>query len=693
MNDSMFFPVNVTTPYVIGFNHARNGLEKVMNGNIKGLNETILGILECIPLVNYPIASFERKYRLAGLSRKMNERKIELDKEINNDSTKLQQIYFETHNSALSGRVKTNSSMYKLLDFSYPDRQLAILIRDLKEFKTLFKGKSEYNILENQIALLQKMEPIANAVTCLMLDPSKSGRAALQEKVIEIVTRLVQELKEGEIMLLPFGYTDADVYNLHGGGSLGHITLLELRHTEKNNCDARIFNSGEGADLHQHLDTRIYPFEILKLPFNEISKKSFWNDLIQEITGEKKGSLSEGYKRLQGLIPKTILQDPAMSKAYRTQIINHCPKKSLQIWLHENLNKHVELYQKFRIFALEKRLNEIDDILQRHSEANLSVDHAIALWGGSDRVSSLAFKYFYQARGFFSGPHVKGSIPRNDLIALKAYSQKLLKSRQARLMLLENNISGAIALIKTLPLLQAIDIIINLEKFSEKMGLDPNLLQAAKKLNQVEINFLMSEKGMQEIIKEKNLEDFGPNAHLFAKKALTKIMFNFNEEEQTFLVLKEMPNVEFKAFVILDLLSIALKRNQDISKLSDELEKVIKSLTEGETVYIWGEFAKVFFPYDRSKCFAALDKADIAKEDTINVLIRDLYSYNVDLAVYLAKRSNKIIPLYTILKLLAENKKQNKEIEVLFFNLVKNLPTEEQTTFQKAYEDNVKALF
>ena len=64
----------------------------------------------------------------------MDARRKELSQEINNEGVIFQQLFFETHNSDVSGQIPKTSAIYPTLSNSFPDRQLAILINQLEAF-------------------------------------------------------------------------------------------------------------------------------------------------------------------------------------------------------------------------------------------------------------------------------------------------------------------------------------------------------------------------------------------------------------------------------------------------------------------------------------------------------------------------------------------------------------------------------
>ncbi len=496
---SIYFPTSIKQPFAVGTKHIKDGVSSIKEGKWSGgIFETCVGALEMVPIVNYGILSIEKQITLRTVDQKMNARREELEQEVQSAGVILQQLFFETHNSKVPGKLNRSSPIYETLEYSYPDRQFKILISQLEEFSQQLNNENKKEI-EKFIQILKNSEPLACLITCLMQERNKTNRELLLNKFKEIILEKVTELPIGERLIIPYGYLGRDMHDLAASSAVGHMTVLEITKTDDETAQVRLFNSATTENTLENDTT--FPWN-RTVSFNDIAHPDFWQNTLGLLEHEQV-NMSSAYDKLKELkeVPNKK-QPPENLKSYRLQSINHCPKKSLQIWLHDMMKDNPILYQKFRIFNLDSLHQKATQIITSSSNyKNITVDHSVALWGGSDKVQNSIYNFYFKLRGFFSGPHVKQNLPLDEVQKMVDYDTVVNLSRNCRLKILENNLTAAIddVLKSDLNIVHKAVLLQGLHDFCEKrkikydssvFNFPDNELKELLKRPQLEENFL-----------------------------------------------------------------------------------------------------------------------------------------------------------------------------------------------------------
>ena len=384
----------------------------------------------------------------------------------------------------------------------------------------------------------------------------------------------------GEIVLIPYGYMGNDIHDLSNDKSPGHMTLLEIKRTDEKSAKVRLFNAGEGSELEHIVKSKaVHPWQ-KEVSFADISNTKYWEDTL-ELLGSKQASITKAYSKLKDL--KGVTENHkgvTESKSYRIQQINHCPKKSLQIWFHDQLKNQPILYQKFRIFTLDGLLRNSDTILkEKNSAKTVTVNHAISLWGGSDKITNPAYNIYYKVRGFISGPYVKKVLPMEDLQKMQHYSEIVKLSRESRLKILEGDFEGAVKAIKERQLtpVQKADLLYGLKTFCIKRNIQPPKTLFLNVLKESEFPSLLSMDGINEMEKLHHFIPFDKAS--YSAEALIRVvsvgLATVGLEQTIDFVFQTVKNVSFEFLMIV--LNQSLKSfpfdDKSMKNLRERIEK------------------------------------------------------------------------------------------------------------------------
>ncbi len=613
---SLHFPISFKQPFAVGTKHIKEGVSSIKEGKWSGgIFEAFVGALEMVPLINYGILSIEKQITLRTVDQKMNARREELHQEIQSDGVILQQLFFETHNSKVKGKLAKTSPIYKTLEYSLPDRQLKILISQLEDFSSKLDNTENKEKITELIQILNKAEPLACIISCLMQEKKESNRILLLNKFKELVLKQFKELKTGEKLIIPYGFLNKDIHDLASKDPMGHMTLLEITKTDDKTAQLRLFNSGVRVEKeHQLVEDAAFPWK-RTVSFEEIANDTFWQSALDLLHQDQKPDMSNAYDKLKKLEEAPAVRPTEENlKSYRIQTINHCPKKSLQIWLHDMMKDNPVLYQKFRIFNLDNLHQKATQIISSSSnKRKITIDHAIALWGGSDRVNDTFDNLYYKFRGFFSGPRVRQELPLVEVQKMVDYDTVVNLSRNCRLKILENDLMSAIddVLKSDLNIVHKVTLLQGLQAFCEKRKIecDPSLFILPR--NELE-QFLHEPQLEQKFLELYQLKSIGlDNTSLFINFLITVI----GVDETISQVTKFYTNDDDQFEAFLSIYSICLRKQDQASmkKLNPKLYG--KSLPLNQSI----QLAKTLNPYYPEAAHKILETAlDFLKKRAFN---------------------------------------------------------------------------
>lgn len=447
--------LHIFSSFSYGSNNLTTGYESIKKAKnlptiFGGIAKIIVGILEIVPFLGIFVALCEKKIKNWTIESQLHERQLFVRKEIESEAFQLQSLYFDTHSSDLSKepfadeilKNRFTPEMGQLLDNSDQDKQVLSLIRDLKAFtnyhsKMTSKEKSAFDACIYQLEAAKKL-----AVVTTLLTESSTVRE--KEKLRLLLEKLFLEktssLKEGESAIIPCGYMNGNSYDIKGaleGKVNGHSIVLSI---EKKNglFNLKIFNTGDGIDNHERLRkdlSYVYPVCFERITLDTLQSQKF----ISEFTGfaynksdSTPYSATSIYNCFNAIFPgHRRAANPLKDKAYHTQgQTGNCTKKSLQVWLHEQLKKHEKLYQQFRHFRLDKQMKAVQHLL---TKGNSNFRCLLPLRLGATDAISTSRSVAQSVAGFFLGSRISAPLPHAEVMRLKNYAQGVLEKRERKI--------------------------------------------------------------------------------------------------------------------------------------------------------------------------------------------------------------------------------------------------------------------
>lgn len=431
---------NLFSQFKYGVGHIKNGSTNLIRKNeptqkLNALGEIALGSLEILPALGIVSAYTEKRVRNARLTSRLRQRNLFIKEDIKSDSFALQELYFDVSSSRLRGKKYLRLST--ILDNSTPDRQIYSLIKDLKNY--LAKNPAMIPKLKICLNKLKATRDVGLIISCIISTSSIDEKNRLKDLLKDTIKRQLEELEEDDYLLIPCGYMNGNIYDLSGVQKKsvnGHSMLMKVVKMP-GSYEVTIFNTGDGFRMHskdQERSGNIYPLSFDSIPADSILDDAFLETFVGFSLNEDPDKQVKGKHVYKSLIqnfgkPKKINDED--DKSYHKQgTINNCTKKCLQVWLHNELKNDPELYQDFRCFRLQAKIDQVLRILSKNKKST-SYTQPMAKWGATNGVS-FGKKNLQRYRGFLGGSSVKIDVSRKETEKLVEYAERLLRKRIAK---------------------------------------------------------------------------------------------------------------------------------------------------------------------------------------------------------------------------------------------------------------------
>lgn len=363
-----------------GYGHADKGFNEKSNPTFIRHDENLLGSfskelgeeIKTDSLKNLaPIDSKDIIVKKENVEQILQEREEFVEKDIQSDSFKLQEMVFD----AFSLDKDFKPQLTAVFSNSTPDRQIFSLVRDLHDFmKENITTLSEPQLekLHKVIRKLQDAKRTALLISAIISTKTIEEKEALRKELAAELKKRVENLADGEKILIPAGYMNGNIYDMKGlleGKVEGHTMLLEVQ-KRGDVFDARVFNTGIGRSLHTKdpkKKNNYFPLRYQNIPKDKLGTLFFdrltafsWNE------GIVPHKITRVYALLKVLWGAPVKPNPKVEKSYRMQISqNNCTKKSLQVWMHDEMQDMEPIYKQFRNFRTKKKIVEARKITSK----------------------------------------------------------------------------------------------------------------------------------------------------------------------------------------------------------------------------------------------------------------------------------------------------------------------------------------
>ena len=409
---------------------------------ISALGEIALGILELTPIFGLFAAYIEKRTKNNTFEKRIAQRELYVKEQTASTSFALQSLYFDTQSSPRhycnSDSFHERNTFYddykkfEALNDSYPDFQIFALVNDLTEFKaTLEENSPEIAKIDEALAKLEKSKNAAMLVSEIMGTYTTTEKEALRVKLSTLLSTQIQEMNAGESIIIPGGYMNGNIYNLFGSDTaLGHSITIKLIKELDNSFTMRLYDTaGSKHDRDPRRKNRVYPYIVQNITQASLLDLQFMQKLteLSYSVGNRKHEESHLYDLVNALGDKKT--DYNNERSYNKQgNVNNCTKKSLQVWLHDELSDNELAYRKFRSFRIERSLAKVRPIMNRFWGLFYTIP--LAALGGltTNKAGSIAFSIL----GFLFGSKVSVKISNDTITKLFWYAKKVAGVRERK---------------------------------------------------------------------------------------------------------------------------------------------------------------------------------------------------------------------------------------------------------------------
>lgn len=430
----------------LGYQHVK--ATKSFSSFFEGIAKFAVGFLEMIPIIGNLPALLEKKIKNWTVESSLVQRELHVKEYVKSKEFKVKELYFDTYSSKLIQHSKDNltESSTKILDGSDQDIQVISLIRDLESFKKQIKYKlssAQTELLTNCVNQLNNSKKLTMVTTFLTDSSNKKEKEYWREQLGKLFVERINSLKEGESAIIPCGYMNGNVYDIEGalaGKVGGHSMLIKVERLPNGRFCLTVFNTGEGAENHKRLKGKGITRQYFPINFDNIELATLTNeDFVKGFTGFafnkdslKKHAVKDIYVFLRDKLGLERPVDIMKDKAYQDQgsICGNCSKKSLQVWLHNELAKEEKLYRQFRHFRLEKQIQGVGETLQVMGS---QISYALPVrLGASDAVNTKR-SIIQAVAGFFRGSRIFKPVSKSEVQNLYDQGLKVLDKRRVKL--------------------------------------------------------------------------------------------------------------------------------------------------------------------------------------------------------------------------------------------------------------------
>jgi hypothetical protein len=252
----------------------------------------------------------------------------------------------------------------------------------------------------------------------------------VREKLEAHLKTQINDMVIGDHLIIPCGYMNGNIYDLFGKNvAEGHSITMKLIKTDVNTFSLRCFNTS--SDMHKrdpNKHNHYYPYIV-----DGISSETLLNtDFLNKLTHNAYRTRNENHEiPLYAFLSDAGTEnlDFTNERSYHTQgNVNNCTKKSLQVWMHDELAKNQSLYNQFRSFKLEKTLEETRPQLSKFWGMFYTVPLAAIGGQTSNPVGSI----FFRLMGFLFGSRLRVPVPKSTISQLHWYGEQLAKIRATK---------------------------------------------------------------------------------------------------------------------------------------------------------------------------------------------------------------------------------------------------------------------
>ncbi|PJD94702.1 MAG: hypothetical protein CK425_10685 [Parachlamydia sp.] len=427
---------SLSSQFKYGSSHLSEGVHNLTKTPVQSCGKILLGVVEIIPVLGIVPAYIEKKAKNWTTQGKMHQRELFVASEIEKKSYQLQELYFDTYSSALPKDARLKLRM--VLDNSTPDRQVMSLSRDLEFFLEIHPELTDVqkNRFQRIIQKLKDAQATSVLISTIVANPSLKEKKLLQKDLMDLIAKRIKELPEGEDLIIPCGYMNGNIYDIKGlmdGRVQGHSIMMKL---EKRNGEYQmtIFDTAP-LDHEENPEKagRYYP------KFYEgISRQSLLNpDFLKEFTDlshnedlNKSVSAVDMHACFVKYFGPARKVDPAKNFSYHQQgSVSNCTKKCLQVWLHSEMQDMQPLYKSFRIFRLQRKISNVQNILKERKK--IKYTHPLAAWGFTRSTSNVFFAFLQGVKGRVISPKMHVAVSKGEVNSLVDYAQRVLGKREA----------------------------------------------------------------------------------------------------------------------------------------------------------------------------------------------------------------------------------------------------------------------
>jgi len=449
---SYFEDFHLTSSIKYGLNHISQGVQSLKNEGmgLSSLGEVAWGALECIPLVGMIPGYAEKCAHTWTFEDRKYQHELEVNHDIHSNAFAIQSLYFDVCTKNVPAKVGQYFSLKAkiLLDNSTPDRQIYRLSEDLKLFSSQEEANGSLSPEEKEalikvVGLLDDVKESVLLIGMIIGSSSLEEKLQIKEKLTQVLTDKIENLKDGQSLLVPCGYMNNNIYDMLSlvkDELNGHAMLMKLE-KKGESFNVTIFNTGDGVNAHTKLDESIKKDHYYPLCYENISPSQLNREFFNGFTnfsineGKDKSSQFSGadiYKFLEKEWGKPREMNPSKDKAYQLQTVNNCTKKCLQVWLHDELVHHQKLYKKFRNFRLEGVMGRVKTIINDSPGEKIPYASQFAKlgWTTSTKWKGIPLSAATGVAGGIIGSELPTSLSKEDCKKLFYRAEAVLRKRK-----------------------------------------------------------------------------------------------------------------------------------------------------------------------------------------------------------------------------------------------------------------------
>jgi len=424
---------SLSSQFQYGTSHLSEGFHELTRSPVQASGKILLGIAEVIPILGIVPALIEKKAKNWTTQGKMHQRELFVAKEIENKSYQLKELYFDTYSSSLP--KNKNLKLQSVLNNSTPDRQIMSLARDLKSFLTTHPEltDSQKARFQTVIQKLNEAQPTSVLISTIVANSSLKEKKQLQKDLMAMIQTRVRELPEGEDLIIPCGYMNGNIYDIKGlmnNRVEGHSIIMKL---ERKNDKYQI-TVYDTDPFYQAAERpgRYYPKFYEGITLESLQNPSFLEAFTDPSCNE--GDRTVGTEDVHACFEKYLgperLATPGDFSYHKQGSVANCTKKCLQVWLHSEMQDMEPLYKDFRIFRLQNKIHNVQNILKKNRK--IKYTHPLAAWGFTGSTKNIFFAFVQGIKGRTISPKLSMEISKSEVNSLLEYAQKVLGERKKK---------------------------------------------------------------------------------------------------------------------------------------------------------------------------------------------------------------------------------------------------------------------